>query len=156
MTTPVVELIAEELEARLLLTTGVAEVVRPKVREAISPQDKQIVITQDDPEIDEELSQPGNPPATAWQQVFRIKCFVAPSETSSDAVDTRINQFTSDAVGAAGRSRDSSPWHTLGGYAINAQFGPREDIEETDLLGAMVPLTITYRTDETDLTVSRG
>jgi hypothetical protein len=154
MATPVSELIASVLESRLnLLTvdgdyeTTVCEVVRPTRLGTWTPQDLQIVLTQDSPQINEELSYPGNPPAVAYEMQFNVRCHVMTDERDETAVDTTCNRFAADVVKAV--CSTGTDWYTMGGYAINAQWQAYENIDGSGSLdGVNVPLLVTFRTDE--------
>lgn len=150
---PVSELIARELLTRLIkLEDGysaysdVVQVVRPTRMGGFTPQHLQIVLTQSSPEIDEELSRPGNPPATAFRMLFNIRCHVMPSEDDPDAVDEFCNTIAADVVRAV---CDETDWHTMGGNAINSEWQTHENIDgDGSLDGVNVPLLVTFRTDE--------
>lgn len=150
MPTPIIELIADELVTRLGNTTNVVEVVRPKKREPYTPKNWQIVVIQETAEDLPDLNHPGNPPATAWMQTFKCCLHVVPSESDTTAVDQLINTFVSDAIVAISTSGDSNPWHTFGGYAIDAVVNPPEPINDEDSEGAILNVDVTYRTSEND------
>lgn len=157
MPVAVSEQIADELFTRLeLLTTeawvesDVSEVIRPKRLDAYTPKNLQVVMTQASPEINDELSRPGNPPATAYDMVFNIRCHVMPSELDPEAVDKYTNTLAADVVRAA-TSNGAANWHQMGGLAINAVWLTHRNIFATGSFdGVNVPLRVTFRTDETN------
>lgn len=152
----ILENIAVELERRLKLMVGntdfntnVYEVVRPKRLGDYTPIHKQIVLTQGEEEIDEELSCPGNPPAIARRQKFNIRCHLMTDEKATDAIDTDINAFASDVILAV--TDDYNTWHTFDGNAIDAAWGTRELVNaDGGIDGVNLPLYVTYRTNEND------
>lgn len=157
MPVAVSEQIASELFSRLqLLVTeawvesDVSEVVRPTRLDAFTPKHLQVVLTQDSPQINSELSLPGNPPATAYDMTFNVRCHVMPSEKDTTAVDDHINKLAADVVRAV-TNNAASDWHTMGGVAINATLQPHENIDaDGSFDGVNVPVEITFRTDETN------
>ena len=98
MSLAIIELIAVELETRLLAMVGdsttyptdVQEVKRPNRFANYTPIDRQIIITQGVQNEVPELSCPGNPPAVALAQQFNIRLVMMPSERSQDAIDTLL------------------------------------------------------------------
>lgn len=152
----ILENIAVELERRLRLMVGntdfntnVYEVVRPTRLECYTPIHKQIVLTQGEEEIDEELSCPGNPPAIARRQKFNIRCHLMTDERATDAIDSDINAFASDVILAV--TDDYNTWHTFDGNAIDAAWGTREMVNaDGGIDGVNMPLYVTYRTNEND------
>ncbi len=154
---PVSERIACELFDRLQLLaaqysvyTPVSEVIRPTRMGGYTPKHLQVVLTQNDPEVNEELGCPGNPPATAFNLLFNIRGHVMPSEKDTTVVDEIINTFDADIVRAVtDASFYGAMWYTLGGLAVNAEFQTRESIDaDGSFVGFNLPLLVTYRTDE--------
>lgn len=158
---PVVERIAQELFARLRLLTAqysvyspVPEVIRPKRLDNWSPKNMQIVLTQEAPEINPELSCPGNPPSVARDVLFNIRCHIMPSERDPTPVDEYVNTLAADVVRVV---CDAADWHTFGSLAINAEWQTQENIDaDGSFDGINVPLLVTYRTDETNPFTVRG
>lgn len=161
VTLTVVDNIAAELIERLetliwvdALTPGaeqtqVCEVIQPTRLGNYTPKDLQIVVMQASPTRVPELDCPGNPPATAMQQIFNIHCHVRSSEEDTAEVDGTINRFAADVRKAVCTPQNT--WHTFGGYAVIAEWLTQENIdsgEGTD--GINIPLAVTYRTDEDD------
>jgi hypothetical protein len=115
-----------------------------------TPKHLQVVLTQNDPEVNEELGCPGNPPATAYNILFNIRCHVMPSERDTTVVDEIINTFDADVVRAVtDQTIYGAMWYTLGDLAIDATFQTRESIDaDGSFVGFNLPLLVTYRTDE--------
>lgn len=135
------------METAGAFNTTVSEVIRPTKFGGYTPKNWQIVITSDT-DINEELSHPGNPPATCFVTTFAIRCHVIPSERSETPIDTLTSQFAADVRKAI---CTSTTWYTMGGYAVIADFGKPEQIaSETSIGGIVVPLVVTFRTDEDD------
>lgn len=154
---PISEQIANALFDRLQLLaaqysvyTPVSEVIRPTRMGGYTPKHLQVVLTQNDPEVNEELGCPGNPPATAYNILFNIRCHVMPSERDTTVVDEIINTFDADVVRAvADQTIYGAMWYTLGDLATDAAFQTRESIEaDGSFVGFNLPLLVTYRTDE--------
>lgn len=152
----ILENIAVELERRLNLMVGntdygtnVFEVIRPTRLDGFTPRNRQIVMTQGEEEISEELSCPGNPAAIARIQRFNIRCHIMTDELARDAIDTNINSFAADVVLAV--TDDYATWHTFDNNAIDAAWGNRELVAaDGGIDGMNLPLFVTYRTDEND------
>ena len=156
MPTTVVEQIATELETRLGNITNVTEVVRATVKGGYKVQNHQVVLAFSDLERVPELSQPGNPPATAWVQRFNVHCHIVQSETATESADELISTMAADAIIAMATSSDVHPWQTFGGLAIDAQFEAQENLESENFDGVNVPIAITFRTDEDNPYTARG
>jgi len=138
----------QELAAQLDPTnTVVSEVVRPTRYATYTPQHNQIVIVQESPEIDAQLSHAGNPPSVAWRQRFKVHCHVMPSELDPTTLDSLINNFVADVVVAI--CQPASSWHTFGNLAINAMIEGPQIIEASGgVAGMTVPVLVVYRTSE--------
>lgn len=159
----VVEQIAQVIKSRLDAMIGdsanyaidVIEVVRPTRFGDFTPIDRQIVLVQGPQEQVAELSHPGNPPATAFRQIFQIRCHLLSSERDTATIDEQLNLFQADIVKAI--TSAGSTWHTFDNLAIDAQFMSVEYVSaDGGIDGVNCPLAVTYRTDETDLTQVRG
>lgn len=152
---PVSELIARELLRRLerledgySVYSDVVQVIRPTRLGGFTPKHLQIVLTQSSPEIDEELSHPGNPPATAYRVTFNIRCHVMPSEDDIAAVDDIVNTLAADVTRVV---CDETNWHTFAGNAVDAEWLAHENIDgDGSIDGVNVPLAVVFRTDETN------
>jgi hypothetical protein len=149
----VTEQIWEELYSRLtVLTSGseqttVSEIVRPTRLGTFTPKDLQIVVVQANPELVPELMCPGNPPAEAWRQVFNLYLHIMPSESDEEVIDSIRSRFIADVRRVV--CTPSGTWHTFGGWSINAEWLSMENIESGESCGGVVmPIAITYRTDE--------
>lgn len=156
---PISERIASALFDRLrLLSAGYSDqlaftnVVRPLRNEVATPQHLQIVLTQDAPQINAELSCPGNPPATCYELLFHINCRVMPSENDTTPVDEYINTMAAEVVRVVCDEtmiEDSSQWHTFGDIAVNAEWQAHENIDgDGSYDGVDVPILVTYRVSE--------
>jgi hypothetical protein len=112
------------------------------------PKDNTLVVNFVSLERNEELSCPGNPPATAWDMEVEICGLIKPSDTDTTAVDTYKMRLHAEILKACcdGLSR----WWTWGEKAINSVFG--STTEHTDdngaFAGVKVVMTATFRTDE--------
>lgn len=163
MALPVAERIAVKVRERLLLiderndyeTTvsdigGGGGVIRPTRVGGIQPLDWQLVVTQGDATRNDQLSMPGNPPATAWNLPFIIAGHLRPSEMSETPIDTLRNQFWADVVRAI--CVPTASWYTWDSLAIDSMVsGVREVVsEENTTCGFHLTLSVTYRTDEND------
>lgn len=150
---PVVEQIAQTLVDRLsLLTAGysiftpVPEVIRPTRNGNWTPKHLQIVVTNGDSEVDEELSLPGNPPATCRKQTFNIHCHLLPSEKDTTPIDELVETMVADVITVVA---NDSWWWAFDGLAINAEFQTTTPLESDGSFGGVtIPLVVTYRTDE--------
>ena len=152
---PIVERIAVEIFDRLKrLEAGrddsiqLSEVIRPKRLGGWTPKHLQVVITQENPERNDELSLIGNPPAVAYDQQYNLRCHVMPSELDPTPVEEWTNLMTSEII----RTITSyNLWHTMGGLAIDTQIRQIENVDSDGSFdGANVPLIVTYRVSETD------
>ena len=98
MAAPIIEQIAVKIKAKLEEITiangyqqDVAEVVRPTRTGGFKERHLLIVMTQEDPTEGEPAQR-----MKQWNQRFVLDCYVVPSETDTDAVETTINTFRSD------------------------------------------------------------
>lgn len=157
VTYPVVELIAQELYDRLnamatepyTYQTHVSSVIRPKTRNDEAPEHLKIILKQDTlTERVPDLDYPGNPPAVARRVTFRVHCYQQ-SEDDTGNFDALIQQFASDVVKAV--TVTGNAWHSMDGNAVDSEFGEFEQIgPDGGLRGIIVPVIVTYRTDEDD------
>jgi hypothetical protein len=146
------ESILNTIKSRLQLITAdngysrtVPAVIRPTQEGGYRPEPNLIVLTVGDITRIPELSFPGNPPATCWEMPVIIAGIVR----STAIADQQKNRFWSDIVKAL---TNATPWHTFGGYAINAMISDVESYQADDGSSAGVKVTVTvhYRTSETD------
>jgi hypothetical protein len=130
--------------------TRVCEVVKSKRLGDFTPQDLQVVIQQANTELVPELMCPGNPPAEAWRQVFNLYLHIMPDELyDEETIDSIRNRFIADVRKVV--CTPSATWHNFGGKAINAEWQSMQNIESGESCGGVVmPLAITYRTNEND------
>jgi len=157
---PVVEEIACVIFSRLTkladkydVTTNLAEAVRPVKQGGFTPQDKQIELTEGDE--DTPIIYPGNPPKSERVQTFNIQGRAMPSEKDTTPIGKIINSIKADIVRAV--CDPAATWHTFGGNAVNANWGPPEIIPPGgEFRGVTMPLLVTYRTDEGNPYVMRA
>ena len=117
-------------------------------------QDYQITVTQTSLTINEAMSHPGNPPATAWDLVFTVFGELRPSDTDNVSFDALCNEFGSDIVKSL--TVPAASWHNWDGLAINTVFNTVEHITGEELGGVKIEFTVTYRVDETNPYNLRG
>ena len=55
-----------------------------------------VVVVHDDPAVDEEHSNAGNPARQAWKLMVTLIAYVLPSDDSATAIDTLINRVRAD------------------------------------------------------------
>ena len=147
MTEPVVEQIMSNVRTRM--AAAFDDVYRSTRTATWQPKDLVIHVHQGALTPNQELSCPGNPPATAYDLEVIVAGIVKPSDASTVAVDTFRNRLGADIVAAA---TNATNWHQWGSLALNTTHGPIEEYtEETGgLAGVMVKFTITFRVDEDD------
>ncbi len=166
MSLSVIERIARELVDRLDDVTAangyasvITEVVRPRAAGGYTPADGLCVVHQLDPEGVPELSPAGNPPATAWRQPFNISVYIMPADSDETEIESLINAFAADVVAAV--CTPIATWHNFADdtstTAINAEWGAQTTMHDEQGVanGFTLPLYVTYRTDENNLTVVR-
>lgn len=161
VTYPVVERIRRAIVSRVetILVEGVesafaSDVVEPLRVEGYSPTDYQIVVTQDDCEINEDLALPGNPPGVCHEQVFNLRCKLMTSESDEVSIYNRMNVFAMDVQ----RRFTSYPnWYWVNGLAIDARFGAMTPPSlDGGAAVANLPLTVVYRVSEYDPYILRS
>lgn len=160
-TTPIPELIADEVVERLEAISiqdgfsfTVEFVTRPnRLGTNFTPKPYGMLVILGDNQRNADMDHPGNPPAIAYDLTVMVKCFANASTTGTDSHNLRSNEMIAAAIKAIANP-DTSPstWYTLGGNAINAEFGDIEYFSspEGDHAGAVLPLVVTYRVSETD------
>lgn len=153
MATAISEQIAAKLQTRLqgITVAGgyevtVSEVVRGTRFGGWRPQHLQLVINQGTMTRNEELSHPGNPPATAYDLPFEIYGLLMPSESATDKIDTLRNQFSSDVIKAI--STPQASWHNWDTLAILSTISDVEDVTQEESSGFKLTLTVTFRVTE--------
>lgn len=154
MSTPVIESIAEDIRstiAGVTVANGYNQdltAVRPtslEWRDGRSQKDGTVIIVQQDPEENEELSSAGNAGLKAWDQPYALVAYVIASEASLPAIDTRINQVRSDLEKALTVDR------TRGGRAIDTIVRAPEHFDQgPGATGIIVVIDVLYRTPEND------
>ena len=160
-TTPIPELIADEIVDRLeaiAIDDGyafdVAFVTRSnRLGTNFRPQAHGMLVMLGDNQRNDEMDHPGNPPAIAYDLTVMVKCFANAGVSETGSHNTRSNEMVAAAMKAITNPTVSpSTWYTLGGNAINTEFGDVEYFSATegDHAGASLPLIVTYRISETD------
>jgi len=146
MTEPVVEQIMASVRTRMAAAFTAFRSTRVATWQ---PKDLVVHVHQGSLTPNQELSCPGNPPATAYDLEAIIAGIVKPSDASTIAIDTFRNRMGADIIKAA---TNAELWHQWGGLALNTVHGPIEDyMDETGgFAGVMVRFTITFRVDEDD------
>jgi len=145
----------QELAAQLNPNTVVSEVIRPTRMGDFTPKHNQIVMVQDDPVIDPVSSHPGNPPAIAWLQRFKVHCHVMPSEQDPTTLDELLNTFVADVIKTV--TVPQAGWHNMDGLAINTTIEGFERIPpDGSFAGMTIVFAVLYRTDETSPYVVRA
>lgn len=155
MATPILELIAQELVSRLGNVSSATSVERPRRGREFEEADHKIVVVQDDPIHNDELSAPGNPPAVAWIQPFLVHLIVRNADVDETPDDQTLNQFKSDVIAAVCTPANS--WHQFDGNSINANFTADRAYtpQDANFSGVSLLLEVTYRVDENDPTNAR-
>jgi hypothetical protein len=151
------ERIALEIVERLELISlaasfdfDVVDVIRPdRTARNWTPKNFRILVVQGSEDRLPELDHEGNPPACAYQVEYQVKMFLRDLDKSETPHAVSENR-------AAGNIRkaitNSSDWYTFRDIALFAEFGSTEPFisNEGDHQGVSVPLTVTYRSSETD------
>jgi hypothetical protein len=163
-TTPVPELIAEEIESRLntiLLENGyafdVSEVVRPNRRgDNWLYKHLGIGIKQGSSVRVPKLDCPGNPAAIAYATLFTLTCICRDSKNLDFAHATNENEVAAAAVKAI--ASDGDDWHSMAGVAINTEIGSPIPLvpPAAEINGVSVPVVVTYRVSENNPYEVRG
>ena len=155
MATAISEQIAQKLHTRLQSITvangyenTVSEVVRGTRFGGFRPQHLQLIMNQGTLTRNDELSHPGNPPATAYEMPFEIVGLLMPSESSTDKIDLLRNQFAADTIKAI--STPQSSWHNFDSLAILSVISDIQDITQEESSGFRLTLTVTFRITEND------
>lgn len=153
MATAIVEQIAQKLSARLAaikVSAGyentVSEVVRGTRFEGFRPQHLQLVINQGTLTRNDELSVPGNPPATCWDVPFEIVGLLMPLESDTNKIDRLRNQFSADTIKAI--CTPAASWHNWDTLAILSTISEVSDVNSEESSGFKLTLTVTFRTTE--------
>lgn len=160
MPTAISEQIVDKVRTRLgnIKVSGgyevtVSEVVRPTRFGGFRPQHLQLVVTQGSLAKNQELSVPGNPPATAYDMEVNVAGLLMPSESATDKIDALRNQFAADVIKAICTPQAS--WHNWDTLAIDTQIGDVDDVTTEESSGFRVPVTVTFRTTENNPYQSR-
>jgi hypothetical protein len=163
MSLPVVDRIARVIESRIdgvTIANGYSQTLvaaRQTKAGEVTPADGTVIIVQMDAS-DEPLLENGNPPMVTWRQQFAINIYVRPSDADSTPIDALVNLAVSDVIRAVCTPAAWYQFADSDGYtAINAEWGSKQNFnaENGTLEGATLPLTVEYRTSETDPTEVR-
>ena len=101
------------------------------------------------------LDAPGNPPAQAWVTTFSLQLICRDSgEPQGKAINDDMMQA---AAVKALSNEEAADWYTMGGYALDSEFGEPVPFTQTDgeVTGSVLPLLVTFRVSEYDMTVQR-
>lgn len=160
MATPISEQIAAKIATRLAGITvangyelTVSEVARPLRYDGFRPQNNQLIVSQGNLSKNDELSVPGNPPATAYDLEFIVAGLMMPTESSTSKIDTLRNTFAADTIKAICTPQAS--WHNWDTLAIDTRVGDVTDITTEESSGFKLSLTVTFRTTENNPYQSR-
>jgi len=148
MTTPIKELIAANLLTAISnVTTGNSynQTITGKRAlridyASVAPDDLTFVLKQDD---EEEVVSAHN--KKTWKQSYTVLCIVVDSDSSTTAVETRINQVEADIRKAVrvDPQRDSN--------ALDTIINPSSQLPEgVDFTGIILNITVHYRHNEDD------
>lgn len=160
MPTAISEQILDKVYHRLLnikvsggYEVTVSEVVRPTRYGGFRPQNLQLVVTQGTLTRNQELSVPGNPPATAYDMEVVIAGLLMPTESTTSKIDALRNQFSADVIKAICTPQAS--WHNWDTLAIDTQIGDVEDVTTEEASGFKLSIVVTFRTTENNPYQSR-
>ena len=148
MADTILEQIAQKIKTKLLelKTAGTASDVLRPVRYGREPSfvHNLLILEQREERLDEELTYPSHGLQYKVQR-FRVICCISLAETSTDAVDTHINNL----VGAVQAKVRATPnWDDL---ASDTRLMPVVPFPSTATLdGAWVDFDVHYRTAEND------
>jgi len=151
---PIIEQIATDLQSAINEITednGWDETlvaVRPTrigFEDNAQPEDLKVLIIQDDAEFNAEVSSQGNAASRAWWQSFSVIAFVINDDTSTDAIDTRMNYVASDIQ----KKVMEDPYRS--GLALDTRIaGTARFAEGPAFSGIAINVEILYRTREDD------
>jgi hypothetical protein len=131
----------------------VSQVVRVD-RHGTQPTYKHLsIIIEETKTRKEGLDIPGNPPGIAWVTTFNLQLICRDSTVQGKAISDDAMQ----AAVVSAITEGAADWYSLEGYAIDAEFGEPTLHTQSDgeVTGSVLPLLITYRTSEYDMTVQR-
>ena len=160
MATAISEQIVDKVRTRLTGITvaggyevTVSEVVRPTRFGGFRPQNLQLIVTQGTLAKNQELSVPGNPPATAYDMEVVIAGLLMPTESTTSKIDALRNQFAADVIKAICTPQAS--WHNWDTLAIDTQIGDVEEDTTEETSGFKLSMIVTFRTTENNPYQSR-
>lgn len=104
-----------------------------------------------------ELDCPGNPPAICWEQQYDLVCYCRNSHDAVSDEDgeseqpfmTNVNDLAASVHKAITAATN---WHTMGGYAFDANLGEVQSFtsDDNEYQGAVVSVSALYRVSETN------
>lgn len=166
MTKPVIELIEDEIICRLediQLKNGFAfsvtsvELVSRDLN-TFTPGPLEIIVDLIEETENEEMSCPGNPPATAYDALFMIHGYAYPVDRDDELSNLNsgvTRRQMQAAIQQAVTSVASGDWAQWSGNALTTSLTTKAKFEGPGNDGVSVGMLITYRTDEDDPTVKR-
>lgn len=145
MPEPIAEQIVAVIKSRIVTYTS--DTQRSTRVGTWQPKDGTIVVYQGSLTENPELSCQGNPPAKAWNMEVVIACLLKPSDTDTTPIDTYKNRIWAEIVKAVNTGTN---WHSMGGLALDSNFGSVEDHTDGDgaFAGVKLSLNVLFRVDE--------
>jgi hypothetical protein len=147
MSNPIVEQIAVKLEEAINAITEAngfnydLTAVRPKRihLEGDLNTDRTVIIEQESAALHQRTGQ-----TISWLQAFTLQALVIDSDTTTEAIDTRLNKIRADIE----KQLTSSSYQTCGGLAEGILLkAPEKFIAEPRLSGIAVNIDVLYTTD---------
>jgi hypothetical protein len=143
MSTPIIELIAANIEAAINAITVangfnqnlVALRCKRNDFATITPGNGVVLIVQEGAEMPAQCIG-----TETWIQTFSLMAIVIDSDTVATSIDTRLNQVAGDIV-----KKLRVDW-TRGGYAIDTNFDAPQLIDDPRFTGVTVAAKVEYRT----------
>ncbi len=150
MSTPVIELIALDIVARIGEITIVnlfnqdLTAIRSRREDWVdeSPGDGKVLVWQEDEDRAPDEEQSHN--TTEWDQTFSLIANVIDSDSATTSIDIRLNQVKSDIR----KKMREDP--SRGGNAIDTKMGTSRKVSEGNLTGIEVEIMVRYRTQQND------
>jgi len=150
MSTPLVEQIAVKLEEAVNAITEAngfnydLTAVRPKRihLEGDINTDKTVIIEQESASLHQQTGD-----TITWRQAFTLQALVIDSDTTTEAIDTRLNKIRADIE----KQLTSSSYITCGGLAEGILLkAPEKFIADVDMSGIAVNIDVQYTTEYSD------
>lgn len=157
MATPIVEQIAQKIEARLKKITTAngyshnAVVTRRTRMGGFTPQDKSIALYQGQRFANERHTTQGGTTLRAHDQHFGVAVYAIDSDKSTIPADTLLNAYESEALQALTTPETvGADWVKMDGLAITSRFDDPVYLIDGQFAVALLDLVVTYRTPEND------